>query len=578
MKELINNIKFIWKYAKEEKIKINITLMLNVLDILISIIIPILSAQQIVNLTSNETIKLLLISAVIMIVKIISNIIRIMERRLSVSLYRDINLTITTNLAENILKTQNDDIDKKGSGLFIQRLTYDTDNLSGLFDNFINILARFLQNVGTLLAILVINPIVFIYVSLCICISTIIENHRANEYSKRKNKNLKTADNLSGFIGELVRGSKDIKMLNTEKVFMHEFTKKVQKYNQEKNEIMINSTSYILFSNIIENVYSFALMILLVIFIERELLSITFGIVLYNYYSSVKYLPTTLGGLLNYIKEFNISSSRIQEIISGKDFQKETFGDKHIDKIDGNFEFNNVEFSYDTNKVLKGIDFKINSGETVAFVGKSGAGKSTIFNLICKLYNAQSGSIKIDGIDINELDKDSIRGNITIISQDPYIFNMSIKENLKIVKKDLTEEEMIKACKKACLHDFVETLPDKYDTIIGEDGVMLSGGQKQRLAIARALVQNTKIILFDEATSSLDNETQEKIQKAIENMKDKYTILIIAHRLSTIKNAERILYLDKGKIIAEGTHRQLMRNCPKYKKLYNTELLDNEEE
>ena len=501
-----------------------------------------------------------------------------MERRLSVSLYRDINLTITTNLAENILKTQNDDIDKKGSGLFIQRLTYDTDNLSGLFDNFINILARFLQNVGTLLAILVINPIVFIYVSLCICISTIIENHRANEYSKRKNKNLKTADNLSGFIGELVRGSKDIKMLNTEKVFMHEFTKKVQKYNQEKNEIMINSTSYILFSNIIENVYSFALMILLVIFIERELLSITFGIVLYNYYSSVKYLPTTLGGLLNYIKEFNISSSRIQEIISGKDFQKETFGDKHIDKIDGNFEFNNVEFSYDTNKVLKGIDFKINSGETVAFVGKSGAGKSTIFNLICKLYNAQSGSIKIDGIDINELDKDSIRGNITIISQDPYIFNMSIKENLKIVKKDLTEEEMIKACKKACLHDFVETLPDKYDTIIGEDGVMLSGGQKQRLAIARALVQNTKIILFDEATSSLDNETQEKIQKAIENMKDKYTILIIAHRLSTIKNAERILYLDKGKIIAEGTHRQLMRNCPKYKKLYNTELLDNEEE
>ena len=190
------------------------------------------------------------------------------------------------------------------------------------------------------------------------------------------------------------------------------------------------------------------------------------------------------------------------------------------------------------------------------------------------MYNISKGTITIDGYDIKKLDKDSIRGNITIISQNPYIFNMSIKDNLKIVKSDLTNKEMIEACKIACLDDYIESLPDKYDTIIGEGGINLSGGQKQRLAIARALVQKTEIILFDEATSALDNETQTKIQEAIENMKGEYTILIIAHRLSTIKNADRILFIEDGTIKAEGTHTELLNNCLDYKKLYESENIE----
>ena len=160
--------------------------------------------------------------------------------------------------------------------------------------------------------------------------------------------------------------------------------------------------------------------------------------------------------------------------------------------------------------------------------------------MLCKLYSINSGSIFIDGKDINTLDEKSIRGNITIINQNPYIFNMSIKDNLRLVKKDVTNKEIIDACKLACLDEYIETLPDKYDTIVGEGGVNLSGGQRQRLAIARALIQNTKIILFDEATSALDNETQSKIQTAIDNLKGNYTIIIIAHRLSTIVNCNKI--------------------------------------
>ena len=178
----------------------------------------------------------------------------------------------------------------------------------------------------------------------------------------------------------------------------------------------------------------------------------------------------------------------------------------------------------------------------------------------------------IDGENVSELDKESIRNNITVISQNPYIFNVSIRDNLRFVKKDLTDEEMITACKAACLDEFIQALPDRYDTIVGEGGISLSGGQRQRLAIARALIQQTEIILFDEATSALDNITQTRIQEAIEHLKKNYTILIIAHRLSTIIHCDRILYLEDGKVAAEGKHDELLKNSKGYRELYEAEI------
>ena len=275
---------------------------------------------------------------------------------------------------------------------------------------------------------------------------------------------------------------------------------------------------------------------------------------------------------MDYIKNFNLCADRVFSILKDEEFKKEKFGSKHLDKIEGNFEFKNVSFGYKDDLILNNISFKVNANETIAFVGKSGSGKTTIFNLLCKMYNIKSGKITIDGIDINKLDKESIRGNITIISQNPYIFNLSIKDNLRLVKSDMTDDDMINACKVACLDDFISSLPNGYDTVVGESGVNLSGGQKQRLAIARALVQKTEIILFDEATSALDNETQEKIQMAIENMKNEYTIMIIAHRLSTIINSDRILFLNNGVIECEGTHQELLVKCEEYRKLYESEI------
>ena len=192
--------------------------------------------------------------------------------------------------------------------------------------------------------------------------------------------------------------------------------------------------------------------------------------------------------------------------------------------------------------------------------------------MIDRLYRVPDGSIFIDGIDINQLTRNAIRNNISIITQNPYIFNMSIRDNLRLVKENMTDQEMIYVCQMACLHDFVMSLPNGYDTVVGEGGLTLSGGQRQRLAIARAFLKKTEIILFDEATSALDNETQLEIQQALRNMQGEYTILIIAHRLSTVIDSDRIYVVDDGKIIAQGKHEELLKECSLYRNLYEKEL------
>ena len=218
------------------------------------------------------------------------------------------------------------------------------------------------------------------------------------------------------------------------------------------------------------------------------------------------------------------------------------------------------------------MSFEIKPNQRVAFVGKSGAGKTTIFNLITKLYRNEKGKILLDDIDINDLTCSSIRDNMSIITQNPYIFNFSIKDNLLLAKKDATMEEIREACKLACIDDYIMSLENQYETKLGENGIILSGGQKQRIAIARALLMKTEIILFDEATSALDNETQSQIQKAIDNLKNEYTVLIIAHRLSTVIDSDTIFVVDDGKIIANGSHNELLKNCDYYKNLYYKDL------
>lgn len=576
MKEFFSNLKKAWVYGKGQKKFIIGYIVFNIIFIFINLFVPILSAKAIVELTNNKLNQVVFIGFVILVVELLRNFANYITGYFRQQIYRETYSKIETTLGAEILKIENQSLDEKGSGLFIQRLTNDASKIADIFVVLNIYLTNILTDIGIFLAVFIINKVVFFYLLLTICTIFVVEKKRTNVVNAQDKIYRKKNERVSGFIGELVRGAHDIKMLNAENSFIKELDSKIIDLNNEKYKMDEKNRNYILLSATLSDIFSTGNIILSVFLITQNLLSIPNALVINNYLGRLTSIIYFVSQFLEKVKDFNLSSERVFAIMDSREFGKEKFGKKHIDKVNGDFEFKNVTFTYTNgHKVIDNMNFKIKANSTVAFVGKSGSGKTTVFNLLCKMYNIDSGNITIDGIDINELDKDSIRGNITIISQNPYIFNLSIRDNLRLVKENLTEEEMIEACRTACLEDFIKSLPNGYDTVIGEGGINLSGGERQRLAIARALVQKTEIILFDEATSALDNETQANIKKAIDNMKNEYTILIIAHRLSTVIDCDRILFLDEGKIKAEGTHKELLRTCKNYRNLYEAELKNN---
>ena len=572
MKDLFKNLKLTWNYAKSEKYRLIAYVLLNIIMIGISVIIPIFAAKQMIYLTESNLERLLIVSLIVSAIELFRILINHISRTLSINIFINTYSTLIYALAKEVLKLSNKTMDENGTGVFIQRITNDTFRMSDIYNYLTNNLVNIISDLGMLLGIFVINKWAFLYAFISITIITIIERIRVIKRNEADKKYRKEAERITGFIGEMVRGSRDLKMLSAENSFLNEMDKRINTSIGLRFSMDKISRNYNTIANSTKELTGLGLILLLVFMLSKGYLLAATALIIYNYYSRMSSFTRFLGDFSERIKDFNLSCGRVFDIIDSPEFEKEKFGKKHIDDIKGNIEYKDVDFSYGDNKVLKGLSFKIKSKETVAIVGKSGSGKTTIFNLLNKFYPVDSGEILIDGININELDKDSIRDNITMISQSPYIFNMSIRDNLRLVKKNLKEKEMIDACKRASLHDFILSLPEGYDTIIGEGGVNLSGGQKQRLAIARALIQDSQVILFDEATSALDNETQSKIQEAINNMKNDYTIIIVAHRLSTIINADRILYLEDGVIQEEGTHKELMKKSSGYKQLYEKEL------
>ena len=572
MKKTKNNLKFLWNYSNNSKHLLILVILLNIIKIIINTLVPLYSAKLVLNLSNNELHRLLLIALILLILNSLNSILNYITLKLNVKFSSVIYLNIEKDIIDKIHTFTNKTLDNTSTGTIIDRLDYDLSNISNIYFDILYRLTEFIKSIGIIVAIFIINPLVGILSILSLTIIFLIDNYQVYKVTNLIDDKNKKNEKFTESITEVIRGMRDIKMLNIEKNTINKLDNQVDETID--SEFKINKTTNILgkLASLIDDLTSLFNISFYVFLISKGSLTISNALVLYNYYSNISSFGGYIGQIMDNINKFNISSERIKELFDNEKFTTETFGTKHIKKVKGKFEFKSVHFGYKKNEVLKGASFTVNPDETVAFVGKTGSGKTTIFNLLCKMYEVDKGEILIDDVNINELDKNTIRGNITVISQSPYIFNMSIKENLKLVKPNLTNKEMKDALKTACLYDFVESLPDKYDTILGENGITLSGGQKQRLAIARALIQKTEIILFDEATSALDNETQEKITKAINNMKKEYTIMVIAHRLSTIVNADKIFFLNNGKIECSGTHEYLLKHSKEYKKLYETEI------
>ena len=574
MKETVKNLRSVYQFGKKYKKNFLFFTIATCFGVLFNIIVPILTAQQIVYLTNNQFYQLILSTLLIFAILFLNTIKIVVIQKNTSKYFRGVSKSIQNQLGSEMLKLKQKEIDNSSSGALIKRLTDDVSQMSHVFTIGEGYLTAILSKIGIFITIFIINKIIFLYYVCCSAILIWIDLNGLKKYTKKNMEYKESEDEVSSLTGELVRGIKDIKMLNSEKSFMQIFNQKIDGMSNKLYQVRDITIHYDAIINTLNDFFVIGLIFLLIFLIQNNQMETAIAVVLFTYRSEVlENIIDSISNLLTLVKNFNLSCSRVFEIIDNQKYAKEKFGSQHINKINGDFEFKDVSFGYSSDHlILNHLNLKVHANEKVGFVGKSGAGKTTIFNLLCKMYDNYEGDIFIDNYNIKNLDKDSIRGNITIVQQNPYIFNMSIRDNLKLVKKDLTEEEMIYALKLACLNDFILTLPKRYDTVVGEGGIMLSGGQKQRLAIARAFIQKTEIILFDEATSALDNETQTEIKKAIDNLSKDYTILIIAHRLSTVLDCDRILFLEDGKITCQGTHEDLLKNSEGYRRLYETEL------
>ena len=566
------NVKRTWKYIKEAKLNLIGYGIVSIIEAIISAIIPLLAAKVILNITNGIINQLILSAIVVFIIELILYVMIYFKGFFYQKIYQKTLIAIQKSLTKEILNLEVQEIDKNSSGLFINRLNKDTQDIAGLFMEYAYWLSYIITNVGVLVTIFILNKYLFIYAVITSLIVYFI-NRKSLAKQYEVQRKLKTIEeNKTGLTSELVRGIRDIKILNANRSILKQAYNKIEDATNEQVHIMNIRRLYNYIESNIRALTDLGLILVGCLLYNKSLLSIPNFVIIYNYQAKVKNLLVGIVKIAEYNKKFSIAANRVYEVIENDKFAKEQFGNIKKDKLEGSIKFVDVSFSYDTEEILKKMSFTINPNEKIAFVGKSGAGKSTIFNLITHLYQVSSGKVLLDDININDLDCNTIRNNMSIITQNPYIFNFSIKDNLLLAKEDATLKEIRKACKLACIDDYIMSLPDKYDTPLGENGIILSGGQKQRIAIARALLMQTEIILFDEATSALDNETQEQIQKAIDNLKGEYTILIIAHRLSTVIDADKIFVIDDGKIIDSGTHQELLKKCEFYKNLYSKDL------
>ena len=465
-----------------------------------------------------------------------------------------------------------------GTSTFSSRLFRDAQTLTVTPLNFLDRICYILSKLGFLTYTFTISWKIGLFLIAYILIYLLIHFIREN-IRTRQNKVLRELHDQDHSLQlENIRGIRDVRGLNTSNSIIEKIHKKNQYTKSVNNKFNNRNNTISHLSQIIISLFDFSFILLCVHLITHNQIELAGAIIAYNYRGRIYSLGTSVLNLKRDLNDTALAAQRINELYDQTKFPMEKFGNKTIGNVIGNVEFKNINFEYVENTpVLNNLSFKIKANSLTSFVGESGSGKSTIIALLNKLYTAQSGDILIDNINIHELSQDSLRNNVCIVSQSPYIFNMTLKENLLLAKQDATDEEIDKVLKDAELYDFIQTLPNKIDSKLGENGVIFSGGQKQRLAIARALLKNTKIIVLDEATSALDNINQTKIKNVIKKLSTKHTIIMIAHRLSTVVDSDNIIFLKDGQVHMQGTHQELIENCEAYRNLYlNEDTLINE--
>ena len=482
---------------------------------------------------------------------------------------------IQKQLANKILLSDIQTLEKKHSGKYVSNILYDATLIQNMVSTAV---LNLMKDSFTLIALLSVmfyqNWRLALFAIIMMPLSAALARTLGKRIGKATKESGVLAGDLTSFLSEIIRSSQMIRIYQTEKKenlnalnktdALIDKSIKIQSILIRATPIMeiltgIMIAGFIFFSGAliakgeleINNFFSFLTAMMLAYQPIRSLATI--NMVLYSGAAGAKRVFAVLDEPISITNDTRLPKLEMKK---------------------SDISFKDVSFKYDvtTEKAVSNINFEIKGGSMAAFVGHSGAGKSTIIKLIPRFYDPQKGKIFIDNQDIHSVNLESLRKNISLVSQDVILFDASIKENIAYANQNASDEEIVKACQFAAADDFINKMPNKYNTLIGENGVRLSGGQKQRISIARAVLKNSPIILLDEATSSLDAESEEKVQSAIKNLTKNKTTLVIAHRLSTIHNADKIFLVKNGMIIDSGNHQSLINSSEDYKSLYQRQL------
>lgn len=466
--------------------------------------------------------------------------------------------------------------EKLSSGEVINRITNDADTLSFTFGRILKMVSSLIASSIVLIYIFINSYIIGLEIILIMLILFLILKKYnpllKNIHKERKGKQ----DEFTSLTNESIRGIREIKTLGVKNNLITNMIELIKDIYKKSEEEIDMQKSFNIKTSFLKSVLECMVFATCVILLYYHKISLTFFIAMTYYIYRYTWLLEDINDLTQNYQKLSVSISRVNDILENRLYEDEMFGNKTLNNIKGTIEFKNVYFSYpDEDNILKDFNLELEPHQKIAVVGSSGQGKSTLFNLITRIFDPNKGEIDIDGINIKDLTEEDLRKNISIIRQEPFVFNRTIKENFKIINNKITLSKIRECTKLAYLDDYIMSLPKKYDTVLGEGGVNLSGGQKQRLSIARTLSKGSKIILFDEATSALDNKSQEYIKKTIDNLVKDHTIVIVAHRLSTIIDADIIFVVDDGKVVSSGTHNELLKTSDIYKNLYETESLNS---
>lgn len=562
-------IKNILTLLKDHKAKLIITIVCAIISTAFTIIAPLLIGKsttiiyegttKIINHTGtidlNSLINLLII---VVVLYVVSALFSYLQSYFIIELSTKISFDLRQRIMDKILYLPMEKIGENKRGDILSKMTNDIDSLQhGISQSFVQLTTAVITLVGVFIMMLSINVIMalatIVLVPIAFLVIKFITKHSQSYFLKQ----LEFKGSLNGQIEETFTGHDIIRAFNQEEISMEKFEKDNNSWfnNEWKSQFFSSLNGPLM--NFISNFTYVVIAVLGAVFVLQKAIAVGDILAFFQYSQSFTRPIQQITRVMNQIQTAMAASERIFEFLDLDD--EENPSTRKLDTINDNITFEDVSFGYSPNeKIIKNLTFEVKKGQKIAIIGETGAGKTTIVKLLMRFYDIDSGSIKIDGVDIDEYDKHSLRSHVGMVLQDSWLFSDTIKSNIRYGNLEVSDDEIVDASKQVYIDNFIRQLPDGYETTLNEDSDNISHGQKQLLTIARTILSSKEILILDEATSSVDTRTEKLIQKAIDKLMENKTSFIIAHRLSTIRNADKIIVIENGEIIEQGTHEELL--------------------